>query len=840
MIKLCDSKMTDPVIQEIILKIDMLSTPGSMPLGPSPTNFAEYTRMVQSYNQNVDFENKQRRSRWDCYDILSNDIQNSLARYNLVSTNYNESNLSETYQYIEVTNDINAATYILAPYATGIMSLFKGAPPGAYIGDMRSNIKNFDLQVVTALLRMCGQVEVFSISFAIPLTRLMLYNCQIFTNYGSNVPHMVENMHYVYSTATTPDANRWPLSSNRSGVAVVVNAKVIDLTAYADILSGNRTDAGALNWLTPGDPDELVTAIVPVTAQMAKDANLMAWWTLAFMEYPYRQYYRTATRIVDNLGVAYRDGAGLGAQFVPTSEHFGAAAGVRLRGPRTNVLYVLVDINSAATVNVITVLLPGPTEVGGYFDVAPPVDIGPALDSVFVDASVTVINAAMIQWNRFFGGLEDWKDAIMCVSTVTNLLCDDKFTDNEDDGTVNIRTIRHGNNRANAASTAELIPGPQFNYGEDTTALGLLSTQVDYINRTSVAYAHCMHRLVEVQNRDFSSYALPQFSDRLAPFSASKHIQAINPIGDLQVSTMYVPYISMMIGVQIAAFFSHEIVNNSISYPVITPHNSDWKAGTREFASIARHYYQVLFHTAGFPDYGSNLNWDFIFLAATGVAWPPTYQERIYESGMTANRVPMSVYYKITQIEGSKVDFQFDNTKSLITRKNMGATPPDDMVFNKTWSGTNINWDLLCATLNWYGTQHQAEYTRNLIQTYDSWFNAQKVSIRCSPISKIRSKWVYANITPSSKYNAPLLVDAINGLGNWRWIDGYNRYMFFGLVGSTFMTIMEDKERASDPVLYRGKSDKMVAILRYTGLNQGNSIFNRSEDGVTIMPRHLS
>lgn len=200
--------------------------------------------------------------------------------------------------------------------------------------------------------------------------------------------------------------NYFPLNAAAGAGVPVVNARVCN---YSDLTSrtfGSRTNfAVGFSVSDWGDS----CALVPVTNDMLNRADLLAAWTLAFLEYPWRTPTFAGTV----------DSEALDDPKVATPPPLSART--RVRGPIANVLYVLVNNNvtNSVTNNVqFTVGTVGVnSNVNSVFGGAS-VAIGAGLNSIFAtsSASVAAWMSALQMWQIVFGNEEDWRSAIVAVS----------------------------------------------------------------------------------------------------------------------------------------------------------------------------------------------------------------------------------------------------------------------------------------------------------------------------------------------------------------------------------------------------------------------------------------
>jgi hypothetical protein len=251
-------------------------------------------------------------------------------------------------------------------------------------------------------------------SFSVILVRLLAMLYAQTPLLGPEASAAIGNMHFRLASPLniTLDPNYWPLSNNITNTPSVV-ARVCTYNDYAAIRYGTQlvTDLNFLpaNWGSS-------VAIVPIGTDLNNRGGVVAAWTLAHMEYPWRFVRHSGTVVDDD----YNTIAGSNGYSVP------AASCMRVRGPTAYVLFVQCGASGLNTNtnndNVsIEIGIGGALEVVTYQTngllLGAALDITAALDTIVgTNFLPQAVLEALFQWQIYVGNEEDLRTAILVVS----------------------------------------------------------------------------------------------------------------------------------------------------------------------------------------------------------------------------------------------------------------------------------------------------------------------------------------------------------------------------------------------------------------------------------------
>lgn len=210
---------------------------------------------------------------------------------------------------------------------------------------------------------------------------------------------------------TTPGtlADTFPLSEAGS---LPILAKFIDCNIFTALEAGMVQVAfPPAGWTLANIGRDV--ALIPLDYSMLNQPELIAAWTLAWLEYPYKRFLHSAT-LVDDKGILKE-----GDNTIVTN-----AANHRIPGIVEKVLYVVTNLFTPQNQNVeMQVGFGGgviglTTGVNGLNGVA--VDIMPALSSLTDGGGfLQAMYNAMTIWHKFFGNTEDFNDALWIAATAS-------------------------------------------------------------------------------------------------------------------------------------------------------------------------------------------------------------------------------------------------------------------------------------------------------------------------------------------------------------------------------------------------------------------------------------
>lgn len=253
--------------------------------------------------------------------------------------------------------------------------------------------------------KLCG-------SMSSVLTRLLLYVASDMPFLGPECASCCGNTQVLLQgppAARLAQGDYWPLSPDHHvvGPPPNINARVITMNEMTAIRAGTYTTPIPAGWevSTWG----VSTAVVPILTDAVNRSQMLSFWTLAHMEYPFQEV---------QFGATYSNDDGI------TSIHNdfvrGKANMSRVPGPTEQVLYVLCNAFQTAGNIQIQVGHVAPIAVvwpTNNFSGAMAVDIFPAIDADWDSPGGAVALAGYVQaieyWDQKYGNVEDMGTAFL-------------------------------------------------------------------------------------------------------------------------------------------------------------------------------------------------------------------------------------------------------------------------------------------------------------------------------------------------------------------------------------------------------------------------------------------
>jgi len=303
--------------------------------------------------------------------------------------------------------------YMFVQWAERYTEMFAGVDPGPILRDARQQVDFYDLSVTVGAIKMLlGEPTKVKFSAVEPLLKLFMCTLQYYAMpVGNEVSYLPGT--YLVPTDGQP-AVIVPFPFTNANANFPINAFATTLSRWMSYLSASQAVPNAVFNAVERYGSDI--AVVPITQAMYQQPAAMAWWTLAFLEYPWTSLNLLCNYTDRNGRVVKNDVNGdVGAFWFPESSR------TFIPGPKQNVLYVLIDANidDAAQLQL-------PTNAGNAiigYNGANGVNIEAYLSNYCLPAAANLtgspqaLNMAIKWWRQLFGSADDWRDAFLAAAT---------------------------------------------------------------------------------------------------------------------------------------------------------------------------------------------------------------------------------------------------------------------------------------------------------------------------------------------------------------------------------------------------------------------------------------
>lgn len=259
---------------------------------------------------------------------------------------------------------------------------------------------------------MCGSLV------SMPI-KAMLYLYSRLPLLGAETGWVHENCVYAIKSLIPTFSTYWPLSTNYSNVLPAIEARVLNFSEYASISYGTAT--ATPDWRR-GDWGTSVT-LVPVGLNMMGNAELLAAWTLLFLEYPWRKLTHTYN-IVNKIGNVV-----IAEDYLLSP----ASNNCRLPGVTKKVLYILTNVSNGMDATRPSKFSVGNTQLSStdnsaFWPVANGVnpvsaDIAASLDDIYISNDFhSIMSQALAFYSETLGAEEEFLSALVFCADVSHRL----------------------------------------------------------------------------------------------------------------------------------------------------------------------------------------------------------------------------------------------------------------------------------------------------------------------------------------------------------------------------------------------------------------------------------
>jgi hypothetical protein len=241
--------------------------------------------------------------------------------------------------------------YTIAAGWVGYEPLVNGGDPGNLLRLISQNSTQFDMKAILAYLQIAGtEPHAFSMSRFLAVAKAYVHaDFPVPNNVHSKITsNLIARPEDATEARWPPPANMnpeiqsqyWPLSLAVQNPPAL-DAYVMGANTYWDVVLGQQPFVMPAGFEKDGWGQD--TAVVPIKREMLENCSFLQLYTLAFLEFPRR------FRCVDGRPGVVGSGGTVTDGDVDGTQIYSLMNLCKIEGPRVNVLYVVLDVNTRST-----------------------------------------------------------------------------------------------------------------------------------------------------------------------------------------------------------------------------------------------------------------------------------------------------------------------------------------------------------------------------------------------------------------------------------------------------------------------------------------------------------